>query len=106
MQVSIVDIIRREIIQCAFRLMLDCVQTLLSHTYINITFVLMYATMWSLDMRFDTRFFAVSMCMLAHLRINVIQHFTVAIRNFVQFLAARKRIEVRLSVSSQIFIQF
>ncbi len=85
---------RKEIIQCAFRLLLDCVQTLLSHTFINVAFVLMYATMWSFDIRFDTKFFAISMCMASHLRVNVVQQFTVAIRNFVNYMAAQKRIQV------------
>ncbi len=76
--------------------MLDCIQTLLLHTYSNITFLLMYATMWSLDIRFDTKFFAVSMCMLAHLRVNVVHQFTIAVRNFVHYMAAQKRIQVSL----------
>jgi len=31
---------KREIIECAFRLFLDCIQTLLSHTYIPLTFLM------------------------------------------------------------------
>ncbi len=90
--------IRREISQCAFRLLLDCVQTLLSHTFINIVFLLMYTAMWSFDIQFDTKFFAVSMCMANHLRVNVVHQFTVALRNFVNYMAAQKRIQVDLNL--------
>ena len=85
---------RREIHQCAFRLLLDCFQTLLSHTFSNMTFLLMYTIMWTFDLRFDTKFFAVSMCMANHLRMNVVHQFTIAIRNFVHYMAAQKRIRV------------
>lgn len=87
---------RREIIQCAFRLLLDCIQTLLAHTFTNVGFLLMYATMWSLNTRFDTKFFAVSMCMLGHLRVHVVHQFTMAVRNLVNYLAAQRRIQVSL----------
>ncbi|CAF3694293.1 unnamed protein product [Adineta steineri] len=87
---------KREIIQCAFRLILDCIQTLFTHTYTNVAFVLMYTTMWSLDIRFDTKFFAISMCMLVYIRANVIHSFTIAIRNFVHYMAAQNRIRTFL----------
>ncbi len=50
--------------------------------------------MWSFNIRFDTKFFAVSMCMANHLRVNVVHQFTVAVRNFVNYMAAQKRIQV------------
>ncbi|UJR10923.1 hypothetical protein I4U23_015108 [Adineta vaga] len=59
----------------------------------------MFTTMWSLDMRFDTKFFAVTMCMLAHLRNNVVHQFTIAVRNFVQYIAAQRRIQTFLLLS-------
>ncbi|CAF1162569.1 unnamed protein product [Adineta ricciae] len=90
---------KREIVQCAFRLLLDCVQTLLAHTYPNITFLLMFTTMWSLDMRFDTKFFTISMCMLAHLRINLVHQFTLGVKNLVHYIAAQKRIQAFLLLS-------
>ena len=51
---------RREVIQCAFRLLLDCIQTSLSHTYMSITFLMMYGTMWSLGFQINTKFFAIA----------------------------------------------
>lgn len=85
---------RREINQCAYRLILDGVQTLLPHTCISVTLLLMFTIMWSLDMRFDTKFFVVSICMANHLRANVVHQFTIAIRNLVHYMAAQKRILV------------
>jgi hypothetical protein len=57
----------------------------------------MYTTMWALDARIDTKFFAISMCMLSHLRVNVVHQFTIALRNFVHYMAAQKRIQVDLN---------
>ncbi|CAF3984050.1 unnamed protein product, partial [Rotaria magnacalcarata] len=88
--------LRREIIRCAFRLFLDCIQTLLSHTYISVTFLMMYGTMWSLGIHFDTRFFALASCMLGYMRLSIIDFFTFAVRHLVHFLAARKRIQTFL----------
>lgn len=53
--------------------------------------------MWSLNIRFDTKFFAVTMCMVAHLRANVVHQFTIAVRGLVHYLAAQKRIQVSLN---------
>jgi hypothetical protein len=64
----------------------------------------MYTTMWSLDFRFDTKFFAISICMLVYLRVNVVHQFTVALRNFVHYIAAQKRIEVGLNTKIYNFI--
>ncbi|CAF0978516.1 unnamed protein product [Rotaria sordida] len=93
---KICSIRKREIIQCAFRLLLDCVQTLLSHTYTSVTFLLMYGTMWSLDIQFDTRFFALAACMLGYMRLSTIDFFTFAVRYLVHYLAAKKRIQMFL----------
>jgi len=53
----------------------------------------MYGTMWSLDMRFDTRFFAIASCMLSYLELSLID-FGTGIRNLVNYVAATKRIQV------------
>jgi hypothetical protein len=53
----------------------------------------MYGTMWSFDMRFDTRFFAVASCMLGHLELSL-SSFGGGIRNLVDYFAAAKRIQV------------
>jgi hypothetical protein len=53
----------------------------------------MYGTMWSFDMRFDTRFFAISSCMLSYLELSLLDLGT-AIRNLVNYLTAARRIQV------------
>ncbi|CAF1451360.1 unnamed protein product [Adineta steineri] len=85
-----------EILQCAIRLILDSVQTLLSDTYITVTFLLMYGAMWSLGIHFDTRFFAVAACMLGYVRLTVLDYYYYAVRNLAYYLAAKKRIEAFL----------
>ena len=55
---------------------------------------MMYGTMWSLDLRFDTQFFAIASCMLGFMRFSVVDFFSNAIRDLSHYLPARKRIEV------------
>ncbi|CAF1332047.1 unnamed protein product [Didymodactylos carnosus] len=93
---QIKNIRKREIIQLSYRLLLNCVQTLFSHTYIYVTFLMMYATMWSLNIQFDTRFFAIASCLLGYVRWVVMDCFNYAIRNLVQYVAAKRRIETFL----------
>jgi hypothetical protein len=64
-----------------------------SHTYVGVTFLIIYGTMWSLDMRFDTRFFAVASCMVGYLEISVIE-FGIGVHDFVHYLTAVKRLKV------------
>jgi hypothetical protein len=42
--------------------------------------------------------------MLVYLRVNVVHQFTVALRNFVHYIAAQKRIEVGLNTKIYNFI--
>ncbi|UJR31956.1 hypothetical protein I4U23_019429 [Adineta vaga] len=93
---TIQSIRKREILQCVFRLLLDCIQTLFSHTYISITFLMMYGAMWSLGIQFDTRFFAVASCMLGYMRLSIVDFFNYAIRYLVYYWAAKNRIETFL----------
>ena len=83
-------------VQYAYRLLLDCVQTSLSHTYMSCTFLMMYATMWTLGIKFDTRFFALSACMLGYMRLSIIDFFSFAVRFLVYYFAAKKRIQVSM----------
>lgn len=53
----------------------------------------MYATMWSLNIHFDIRFFAVASCILGYLGF-AIWSFGSGIRHLVNYLAATKRIQV------------
>ncbi|CAF4205310.1 unnamed protein product, partial [Rotaria sordida] len=87
---------RREIIQYMRCLMFDCVQMLFSHTYINVTFLMMYGTMWWFNIRFDIRFFAVASCLLSHMRLTVVDFFNNAVKDFVHYMAAQKRIQTFL----------
>jgi len=89
-------IFRREIVQYSLRLILDSFQTLLSHTYISVTFLMMCAAMWSFNIQFDTRFFAIASCMLGYMRLSVVDFFHYAIRYLVNYIAAQKRIQVSL----------
>jgi hypothetical protein len=57
----------------------------------------MYGTMWSLDMRFDTRFFAFSYVLLSSTRLCSISLFNLAVGDLVNYLAAQKRIRVSLN---------
>jgi hypothetical protein len=59
---------------------------------------MMYGTMWSLGIQFDTRFFAVAACMLGYMRLSIVDFFTYAIRYLVYYIAAKRRIEVRRKI--------
>ncbi len=85
---------RREICQHIFYAIYECIQVLFSQNYNTITFLLMYGMMWSLNIRLDTRFFAIASCMLGFMRVYVIDFFSNAIRDLSNYLVSRKRIEV------------
>jgi hypothetical protein len=88
---------RREIIQHTLLAICDCIQFLLMLSHVSLTFLMMYGAMWSLDLRFDTRFFAVAFCILGFMRICVIEYFTSAVRELSHYLPAQKRIKVRIN---------
>ncbi|CAF4018606.1 unnamed protein product [Rotaria sordida] len=87
---------RREIIQYMCSLMFECAQLLFSHTYINVTFLMMYGTMWWFNIRFDIRFFAIASCLLGQMRLSVVEFFNNAVRSLVHYMAAQKRIQTFL----------
>lgn len=66
---------------------------MLSHSYVCVTFLIMYGTMRTLDMKFDTRLFAVASCLIHGLEIAVIE-FGVGVHNFVHYLTGAKRMRV------------
>lgn len=84
---------REEILRCAVRLALDSLQMLLSHTSFCVTFFLLYAAMWTWNIRFDTRFFAVASCLLGYLESSVLD-FGATIQVIAQYLSAEQRIQV------------
>ncbi|CAF2103986.1 unnamed protein product [Rotaria magnacalcarata] len=87
---------RREITQYMYTLMFDSIQMLFSHTYVNVTFLMMYGAMWWFNIRFDTRFFAIASCLLGHLRLTVVEFFSAAVKDFVHYIAAQRRIQAFL----------
>ncbi|CAF3989329.1 unnamed protein product [Rotaria sp. Silwood2] len=89
---KISDIRRREIIRCALRFIPETVELFFSQTYSCITFFITYAAMWSLNIPFDTRFFAVAACILSYLGF-VILSFGNGIRYFGNYLTAVKRLQ-------------
>ena len=74
--------------------MFDSIQMLFVHTYTNVTFLMMYGAMWWFNIRFDTRFFAIASCLLVHLRLTVVHIFSAAVKDFVHYIAAQRRIQV------------
>ena len=66
-----------------------CTQDLFLLSHVSLTLLMMYGAMWSLDLRFDTRFFAIASCMLGFMRISVIEYFTGAVRDFSHYLSAK-----------------
>lgn len=85
---------RREVTRYGLFAIWDSIQMLLSANYIGLTFLLMYGTMWTFDLRFDTYFFAIAACILAFMRVYIVQFFANAIHDLAHFLTARKRIQV------------
>ena len=77
----------------AIRLIPDSLQMLMSHSYICVEFLIIYGTLWSLDMRIDTEFFAVTTCLLGYLEFAVMD-FSSAIRSLVNYWSATQRMEV------------
>lgn len=92
----VLPISRHEIIRTAIRLLPDCIQLLFTHTYICVTFLIIYGTMWSLNMKFNVSFFAVVSSLLGYLELSVTD-FGICIRNLVNYLTAEQRIKVTSS---------
>lgn len=88
-------IFRQEILRCFLRLMLDSLQMLLSHTYVCMTFLIIFSMMWTIDLRFDTRFFAIAACMLGYIEVSVL-NFGIGMHTVAQYFSAEKRIRVSL----------
>lgn len=84
---------RQEILRCFLRLMLDSLQMLFSHTYVCTTFLIIFSMMWMIDLRFDTRFFAIAACMLGYIEVSVL-NFGIGIHSVAQYFSAEKRIRV------------
>ncbi|UJR14779.1 hypothetical protein I4U23_001767 [Adineta vaga] len=70
----------------------NSIDTVLSNSYLNVTFLIMYGSMWLLNIRFDTRFFTMSYILLNYTRQCNVTYFNFAIRDLLQYIAAEKRI--------------
>ncbi|CAF3348753.1 unnamed protein product [Rotaria sp. Silwood2] len=86
----------REMIKTTIFKMCTCIEMVLSQSYISITFLMMYGTMWLFDMKFDTRVFTLSYVLLNYTRQSCINYFNFAIRDLLNYMAAQKRIRTFL----------
>jgi hypothetical protein len=86
---------RREMIKTTLFMLSSCIEMILSQSYISVTFLMIYGAMWSLDMRFDTRFYTMSYVLLNYTRQSSVSYFNYAFRDLLNYLAAQKRIRVR-----------
>ncbi|CAF4061065.1 unnamed protein product [Rotaria sp. Silwood2] len=84
---------KREMFQYTLYSMVECIQMLFSNNFTGISLFIMFGTMWSLNIRFDTRFFVIACCILGFMKIYVIEYFSLGLRFLSNYLAARKRIE-------------
>ncbi|CAF4234850.1 unnamed protein product, partial [Rotaria sp. Silwood2] len=92
---KICSVRKYEIIRYSIRLIFDSIQQIVIHTYTCVAFLIIYGTMWSLDMNFDIRLYAVASCMLNYLEISLMD-FSIVIHDFVHYLTAEKRIQTFL----------
>ena len=96
-KIQMVIIFRREVLKTTLFTMCSSVETVLSHSYISVASLLMYGTLWTLDMRFDTRLFTISYILLSHTHSSSVSYFNFAIRDLLNYMAAQKRIRVSLN---------
>jgi hypothetical protein len=74
--------------------MVTCSQKLLSHSFVPVTFLLMYIAMWLFNIQFTTRFFVVAICLLNYMRLSIIDFVNFAIQNLSKYYVAMKRMQV------------
>lgn len=97
---SICEFFSREIIQYGLHFLLNSVRMLLYQTYTSITFLMIYATMWYLNIHFDPHFYAIASYLLTYMRMTIVEFFSFAVKNLVQYLSAQQRIKVRSHLDS------
>ena len=85
---------RQEIIQTALYAISNCLDTILSSSYISVAFLLMYGSMWMLNMRLDTGFFALAYVLLSYTRQSSVKSLSYAVQDMVAYLASQRRIRV------------
>jgi hypothetical protein len=83
----------------------NSVDAVLAHSYLNVTLLLIYGTMWWLNMRFDSRLFVMSYSLLSYTRNSSMNNFSMALRDLINYVAAQKRIRVMSRIHIIIIFQ-
>ncbi|CAF1664496.1 unnamed protein product [Rotaria magnacalcarata] len=86
----------REMIKTTVFMMCHCIETILSQSYLSVIFLMIYGTMWSLNIKFDTRSFTLLYVLVNYTRQSCITYFNFAIRDVLNYMAAQKRIRAFL----------
>lgn len=82
----------------------NCIDIVLSHSYMNVTLLLIYGTMWWSNMPFDSRLFVISYSLLEYARNSAMTTFSMGIREVINYIAAQKRIRVTFKNLVELFI--
>ncbi len=72
----------------------NSVDLALLQSYINVTLLLVYGTMWWLNMTFDSRLFVMSFSLFTYVRNSPMNNFSIALRDMINYIPAQKRIRV------------
>ncbi|CAF1384435.1 unnamed protein product [Rotaria sordida] len=86
----------REVMKTTLFMMFTCIETVLSNSYINIIFLMMYGAMWTFNIKFDTGLFTLLYVLLNYTRQCCITFFNFAIHDVLNYIAAQKRIRTFL----------
>ncbi|CAF0805769.1 unnamed protein product [Adineta ricciae] len=81
---------KHEIIRYIFILILNTISVTLSNIYSHMTFLIMYALMWSRGIQIGIQFFTVASCMLTYFEVSLIE-FGIGIRDIAHYLSAERR---------------
>jgi len=92
--ISQINVFRREIIQTILFMTFNSIDVVLAHSYLNVSLLLVYGTMWWLNMRFDSSLFVMSYSLLTYTRNASMNPFSMGVREVINYLAAQKRIRV------------
>ncbi|CAF3567650.1 unnamed protein product [Adineta steineri] len=90
------DIRTREVTKTTLFMICNCLEIVLSHSYIDIVFLMMYGAMWALNVKFDTGLFTLLYILLNYIRQCCVNFFNLAIRDVFNYIAAQKRIQTFL----------
>ncbi|CAF4354696.1 unnamed protein product [Rotaria socialis] len=86
----------REMVKTTVFMMCHCIEAILSQSYLSVVFLMIYGTMWSLNLKFDTRSFTLLYVLVNYTRQSCITYFNFAIRDVLNYMAAQKRIRAFL----------